>query len=165
MVFEPSILDLTFNHVAFPPNLPGQSDDSETNDVQKSFVTRMLHAVAEISGDVDDDPPPVWLTVENILKTCLLVNQSGFVNKKLLLGVLQGLGPGDASMVFVGQQNACVFIRKPMWAPAISFFIYLCMHPKMELLIDFAFLFQGWARCSRVWGIRDVTSSRSNPGG
>lgn len=114
MVFEPSILDLTFNHVAFPPNLPGQSDDSETNDVQKSFVTRMLHAVAEISGDVDDDPPPVWLTVENILKTCLLVNQSGFVNKKLLLGVLQGLGPGDASMVFVGQQNACVFIRKPM---------------------------------------------------
>jgi hypothetical protein len=114
MVFEPSILELTFNHIAFPPDLPGQSDDSKTNDVQNSFVTQMLHAVAKIREGVDDDPPPVWLTVENILKTSLLVNQSGFVNKKLLLGVLRGLKPGDASMIFVGQQNACVFIRKPM---------------------------------------------------
>lgn len=113
MVFEPSILQLTFNHIASPPNLPGQSDDRETDHVHNSFVTRMLNAVAEISNGVDKDLLAVWLTVEKLLNTGLLVNQNGFVNRKLLVGVLQGLRLGEATMVFVGQQNACVFIRKP----------------------------------------------------
>ncbi|CAI7604411.1 unnamed protein product [Penicillium viridicatum] len=114
MVVEPSTLDLAFNHIAFPPNLPGEGDGSETDNVHNYFVTLMLHAMVKISEGVGEDSSSVWLTVENILKTCLLVNQGGFVNKKLLLGVIEGLKPGDASMVFVGQQNACLLIRKPM---------------------------------------------------
>jgi hypothetical protein len=48
IVVEPSILDLTFSHIAFPPDLPGQTDDSKTDDVHNSFMARILHAVAKI---------------------------------------------------------------------------------------------------------------------
>mgnify|MGYP006902573717 FL=1 len=31
MAVEPSTLDLAFNHIALPPNLPGEGDGSETD--------------------------------------------------------------------------------------------------------------------------------------
>ncbi|KAL2779878.1 hypothetical protein BJX66DRAFT_345994 [Aspergillus keveii] len=51
--------------------------------------------------------------IQKTLRMCQLVNQQGFVNKRVLLQGWRDLDTGDASIVFVGQQNACILIQKP----------------------------------------------------
>lgn len=47
----PHILSLIFNHVVFPPKLPGRADpEGATEDVQSGLLDRVLHVIKVLKG-------------------------------------------------------------------------------------------------------------------
>jgi hypothetical protein len=114
MTIQPTTLQLVFNHVAFPPKLPGRSDsESEIEDVKGDLLNRLLGAVKRVKEGANDEALHVLRSIGKLLETCRLVNGSGFVNKASLMNSFAELQPGDAITVYIGEQNACLFIRKP----------------------------------------------------
>lgn len=63
MAIDSSILELTFNHIAFPPKLPGQRD-SKVEDVDRDILTRLGTAVQTIKSFTDDEATSVWEDIE-----------------------------------------------------------------------------------------------------
>ncbi|KAL3476021.1 hypothetical protein BJX99DRAFT_258915 [Aspergillus californicus] len=108
-----SVLQLVFNHVVLPPNLPGQSDGTRTDEVNEALVARMLRALSTLMSTAEHDLTLLLNVLKKAVRMCQLVNQQGFVNKSVLLRGWRDLDTDDASIVFVGQQNACILIQKP----------------------------------------------------
>jgi hypothetical protein len=108
-----SVLQLVFNHVVLPPNLPGQHDGSRTDEVNQSLVARVLDGLSTLMSTAEHDLTLLLKGMQKTVRMCQLVNQQGFVNKRILLQGWRKMDTGDASIVFVGQQNACILIQKP----------------------------------------------------
>lgn len=108
-----NIFPLVFNHIAFPPKLPLQGEsEEETIEVQKDLTRRLLCAIDALQAFSEGSLVSVWRHVKKLLESCSSVNGNGFVNKGLLSNIFQELKAGDAVPLYIGQQNACLFIRK-----------------------------------------------------
>ncbi|KAE8372270.1 hypothetical protein BDV26DRAFT_274461 [Aspergillus bertholletiae] len=109
---NPSIVVDTFNHIAFPPKLPGRRDVKPA-EVHLDLVTRLRHAVQTLHGAADDDMKEVWQSLELVLNTCHAVNENVIVNKVALLDSFKKLHPGRAIIVYIAEQNAALLFRAP----------------------------------------------------
>ncbi|OJJ73414.1 hypothetical protein ASPBRDRAFT_503222 [Aspergillus brasiliensis CBS 101740] len=101
-----------FNHIAFPPKLPGRKD-LKPEKVERDLVIRLRHAVEILHNVADDASKPVWQSITATLDTCNAVNENGMVNKVALLDALGRVLSGEAVIVHVGEQNAALLIRMP----------------------------------------------------
>lgn len=109
-----STLSLTFNHVVFPPKLPGRADgEDEAGEVHRDMIRRLLHSIATLKNVFNEGYMPLWQSIEGSLEICRQVNGTGFVNKTELLDALKRLSLGHGIIVYIERQNACIFIRKP----------------------------------------------------
>lgn len=114
MMFQPKSISLVFNHIVFPPSLPGGgANESESEQVQNDLRSRLAVAVETLEKLLGNENKHVWLSIKESLKICAAVNRSGFVNKTALLAALRNMQLGNALIVYIGQQNACLLIRKP----------------------------------------------------
>ncbi|KAE8135900.1 hypothetical protein BDV38DRAFT_120045 [Aspergillus pseudotamarii] len=108
---NPKIVVDTFNHIAFPPKLPGKRD-SQPEKVDLDLITRLRHAVQTLHRMADDDMKAVWQWIEVMLDTCRLVNENGMVNKVALLDAFDKLHPESPVIVYIAEQNAALLFRK-----------------------------------------------------
>lgn len=115
MVLDPSILALTFNHVVLPSQLPGKHDSNEESQfINADLTQRLIQSVEVLKKHSSDDLSAAWQAVKRFLETCVHVNGDGFVNKDMTLQALKELTPGNAIALYIVQQNACLFVRKPV---------------------------------------------------
>ncbi|EED24514.1 hypothetical protein TSTA_078690 [Talaromyces stipitatus ATCC 10500] len=110
MTSKSSILELTFNHIAFPPKLPGKRD-GQVEAVEKDILTRLRTAVRTIKAYPNDSTPSIWEDIERSLAICRLVNENGFLNREALEVALQSVKLDDTIVLHVSQQNAGLLIR------------------------------------------------------
>ncbi|CRG89375.1 N-(5-amino-5-carboxypentanoyl)-L-cysteinyl-D-valine synthase [Talaromyces islandicus] len=106
-------LSLVFNHLAFPPKLPGRRDtDEEVELLQKDLVSRLISEVGTLKQKTDNEETCAWSSVDASLKICKVLNDTQFINQETLLYHLKYLQPGGDLILNIGSQNACLFIRK-----------------------------------------------------
>lgn len=108
---SPDILVDLFNHIAFPPKLPGRRD-KEPAEVEYALITRLLHAVRTLQQLADDDMKHVWQFIQKTLHTSRDVNEEGMVGKDNMLEAFNKLDLRGAIIVNIGEQNAALLIRK-----------------------------------------------------
>ncbi|PLB47748.1 hypothetical protein P170DRAFT_510506 [Aspergillus steynii IBT 23096] len=106
-----SLLNLTFNHVAFPPQLPGKQDPRD-EDVNGDLTRRLLDAVKALREHGQSEASPTWNTIEKSLALCTLVNENGHINKARLLKAFKNIQPDHAVILHIVEQNAGVMIRQ-----------------------------------------------------
>ncbi|KAJ9255026.1 hypothetical protein DTO207G8_3210 [Paecilomyces variotii] len=110
----PHILSLIFNHVVFPPKLPGRADpEGATEEVQSGLLDRVLNAIKVLKRASGVEYRSLWESIEKSLKTCRSVNVAGYLDKEALVAEFKKLRSGNAIMVYLEQQNACILIRMP----------------------------------------------------
>ncbi|PWY88271.1 hypothetical protein BO70DRAFT_419943 [Aspergillus heteromorphus CBS 117.55] len=109
---SPRVLADTFRHVALPPKLPGKQDKDPT-EVDGELITRLRHAIQDLTSATDEEAKGVWSSIDQTLGTFCTVNNDGMVNKAALLGAFGKLRPGNAVIVYVAEQNAALLIRCP----------------------------------------------------
>lgn len=112
MANNPSILELTFNHIAFPPKLPGTRDakiEAVENDILMRLRTAVLTTKAYSS---DNDAISVWECVEKSLEICQHINGDRFINREVFESTLQSLdNNGTIIILHVTEQNAGLTLR------------------------------------------------------
>ncbi|KAE8135378.1 hypothetical protein BDV38DRAFT_285011 [Aspergillus pseudotamarii] len=114
MVVNNTILAMTFNHVVLPPKLPGEQEtEAQVIEVQNDLLSRVLDAAGKLKEISDAKAVVVWESIEKTLRTLKEVRTEGWVNEASLLGALKDLQPGNAIIVHVALQNACILIRYP----------------------------------------------------
>lgn len=124
MANNPSILELTFNHIAFPPKLPG-TRDAKIEAVEKDILTRLrtaVHTTKAYSSD-NDDAISAWECIEKSLEICQHVNGNSFINREALQSTLQSLDNNDTITIIlhVTEQNAGLTIRSRGYARSTCF--------------------------------------------
>ncbi|KAH8698926.1 hypothetical protein BGW36DRAFT_406791 [Talaromyces proteolyticus] len=113
MSMKSPILRLIYNHVAFPPNLPGTRDsDEETISVHKDLITRLIDAISILKQNANDETLDAWQLIEASLRSCLLLHANGFINKEGFLNALGNFHSGTSIILYLELQNACLFIRR-----------------------------------------------------
>lgn len=111
MANNSSILELTFNHIAFPPKLPG-TRDPQVELVERDLLTRLRTAVHTTKAySSDNDATSVWESVEESLEICQFINENSFINREALDSTLRSLKPDHTLILHVTQQNAGLIIR------------------------------------------------------
>lgn len=112
---EPNILALTFNHVALPPQLPGKHDSNpEIEKVNRQLIERLIRSV-EILKTVHESSIEVSNSIEKLLRKCMLLTGNGFVNRDAALCAFKEIAPGEALILYIAQQNACLYLRRPRY--------------------------------------------------
>ncbi|KAE8351950.1 hypothetical protein BDV28DRAFT_149500 [Aspergillus coremiiformis] len=107
-----TVISLTFNHVALPPKLPGkQETEAQVQEVQNDLLSRVLDALNKLKEIGDANAAIIWQSIEKTLRRCGEVNTEGWINEESILSTLKELQPGDAIIVHVALQNACILIR------------------------------------------------------
>jgi hypothetical protein len=70
-----SVLELTFNHIAFPPKLPG-TRDAKVKVVEKDILTRLRTTVHTIKAYSSvNDAISIWEGIKESLEICQFVNE------------------------------------------------------------------------------------------
>ncbi|RAO65870.1 uncharacterized protein BHQ10_001882 [Talaromyces amestolkiae] len=111
MTNNSSTLELTFNHLAFPPKLPG-TRDPKVELVERDILTRLRTAVHTTKAySSNNDAMSVWESLEGSLEICQFVNENGFINREALESTLRSLNPDHTLILHVTQQNAGLIIR------------------------------------------------------
>ena len=110
MAIDSNVLELTFNHVAFPPKLPGKCD-SKIEDVDRDLLTRLRTAVSTIKNYADNEFASIWDDIDESLAICQPLNESSFINRQALESALQSLKPNHTIILHVTKQNAGLIIR------------------------------------------------------
>ena len=124
MAANGKVLPLTFNHVVLPPRLPGKREtDAQVLEVQNDLLSRVLNAVKQMKEIRDArnvviwEPDATliapWESIEKTLRTVVEVSTEAWVNEASLLRALQELQPGNAIILHIALQNACMLIRYP----------------------------------------------------
>jgi hypothetical protein len=115
---EPNILALTFNHVALPSQLPGKHDgNTEVEKVNKELAERLLQSVDVLRSFCHKSSIEALDSIEKSWRKCMLINGNGFVNRDAALGAFKEIEPGDALILYIAQQNACLYLRRPWYVP------------------------------------------------
>ncbi|KAF4632731.1 hypothetical protein G7Y89_g5393 [Cudoniella acicularis] len=104
------ILESLYNHIAFPPRLPGRQE-AKLDQLQHALVERLI-AAAIILRDRQDQYREQWDSLRRSLYLCKLVNSGGKLNKSTLRTVFQQLQPNDTLILHVTEANAAVLIRR-----------------------------------------------------
>ncbi|KAE8553420.1 hypothetical protein EYB25_004802 [Talaromyces marneffei] len=105
------VLELTFNHIAFPPKLPG-TRDAKVEVVEKDILTRLRTAVHITKAySSDNDATSVWEGLEESLEICQFVNENSFINREAMESTLLSIKPHHTLILHVTQQNAGLIIR------------------------------------------------------
>ncbi|KAL1886622.1 hypothetical protein Plec18167_000554 [Paecilomyces lecythidis] len=114
------VLLRVFNHIAFPPNLPGEADhEGVTEDVRFDLLDRLLAAVNVLNKASGTEYTTIWEeSIKKSLKVCRSIHtyineEAGRINQKALLKNFKELQCGNAVIIYLEQQNACILIRKP----------------------------------------------------
>ncbi|KUL85151.1 hypothetical protein ZTR_06218 [Talaromyces verruculosus] len=110
MAIDSNVLELTFNHVAFPPKLPGKRD-SKIEDVDRDLLTRLRTAVSTIKNYADNEFTSTWDDIDESLAICQPLNESSFINRQALESALQSIKPNHTIILHVTKQNAGLIIR------------------------------------------------------
>ena len=105
------LLNLTFNHIAFPPQLPGKQDP-RNEDVNGDLTRRLLDAVKVLGEHGQSETSTTWNIIDKSLTICTLVNENGHVNKARLLKAFKDIQPDHAIILHIVEQNAGVMIRQ-----------------------------------------------------
>lgn len=114
MAINSKMLSLTFNHVVLPPKLPGkQETEAQVIEIQNDLLSRVLDPARKLKEISDAKSVVAWEYIERMLRTLEEVSTKGWVNEASLLGALKDLQPGNAIIVQVALQNACILIRYP----------------------------------------------------
>ncbi|KAE8377081.1 hypothetical protein BDV26DRAFT_293508 [Aspergillus bertholletiae] len=114
MAVNSKILALTFNHVVLPPRLPGKREtEAQVLEVQNDLLSRVLDAVGQLKSINDATSVVPWGSIEKTLRNIEEVTTEAWVNEVSLLGALKELQPGNAIILHVALQNACIIIRYP----------------------------------------------------
>ncbi|KAE8402926.1 hypothetical protein BDV37DRAFT_294915 [Aspergillus pseudonomiae] len=124
MAANSKVLPLTFNHVVLPPRLPGKREaDAQVLEVQNDLLSRVLNAVKQmkeirdarnvVTWEPDATLIAPWESIEKTLRTVVEVSTEAWVNEASLLRALQELQPGNAIILHIALQNACILIRYP----------------------------------------------------
>ncbi|KAB8204880.1 hypothetical protein BDV34DRAFT_225899 [Aspergillus parasiticus] len=114
MAVHSGTLPLTFNHIVFPPKLPGKREtEVQVLEVQNDLLSRVIDAVGQLKEISDAKAVVAWESIEKTLRTLGEVSTEGWVNEASLLGALEELQPGNAIILHVALQNACIIIRYP----------------------------------------------------
>jgi hypothetical protein len=127
MAIDSNILELTFNHIAFPPKLPGKRD-SKVEDVDREILTRLRSAVSIIKNYADNEAISVWEDIEESLTICQPLNENSFINRQALESTLQSLKPSHIIILHVTKQNAGLIIRSLEYVPLNFLFSRLASH-------------------------------------
>lgn len=111
MANNSSTLELTFNHIAFPPKLPG-TRDPQIELVERDILTRLRTAVHTTKAySSNNDAISIWESLEGSLEICQFVNENSFINREALNSTLRSLNPDHTLILHVTQQNAGLIIR------------------------------------------------------
>ncbi|KAE8311556.1 hypothetical protein BDV41DRAFT_578450 [Aspergillus transmontanensis] len=114
MAVHRNILPLTFSHIVLPPKLPGKREtEAQVLEVQNDLLSRVIDAVGQLKEISDAKAVVAWESIEKTLRTLGEVSTEGWVNEASLLGALEELQPGNAIILHVALQNACILIRYP----------------------------------------------------
>lgn len=106
-------LSLVFNHLAFPPKLPGRRDtDEEIELIQRDLVSRLIDEVGTLKQKTDNEEARTWSAVNASLTACKVLNDGQFINREPILKLLEHLQPDWHLILNIASQNACVIIRK-----------------------------------------------------
>lgn len=111
---SPNTLEDVFNHIAFPPKVPGSCESEEESEaVDRDMNSRMLGGVRSLKDGCQEKLKSDWESIQNALSLCQSLNSTGFLNKESLLEALQTLRVDNPVILHISQQNACLLIRKP----------------------------------------------------
>ncbi|KAB8223469.1 hypothetical protein BDV33DRAFT_200446 [Aspergillus novoparasiticus] len=112
MAVHSGTLPLAFNHIVLPPKLPGKREtEPQVLEVQNDLLSRVIDAVGQLKEISDAKAVVTWESIEKTLRTLGEVSTEGWVNEASLLGALKELQPGNAIILHVALQNACIIIR------------------------------------------------------
>lgn len=105
-----AVLSLTFNHVAFPPQLPGRQDP-RGDEVNADLTRRLLDATRTLRDSENADAVTTWNTIEKSLTICTMLSQNGHISKSCLRRACEDLTTDHVIILNVAEQNAGVMIR------------------------------------------------------
>lgn len=103
------MLDLVFNHLALPPQLPGRADD-KIEEIEQALIARLLGAGRMLRDSTDFFDQ--WDCIRRSLQTCKTLNLGGKLNRKSLISEFQALDSRDVLILHVSQQNAGILISR-----------------------------------------------------
>lgn len=107
----PSKLELLFNHVTLPPQLPGKCDH-KIEEIEAALILRLLNASRELRDLVHNDFAVQWDSIRQSLQICKAVNAGGKINKASLVTEFQKLEHNDILILHIAEQNAGLLIRR-----------------------------------------------------
>lgn len=107
----PSTLELLFNHVTLPPQLPGKCDH-KIEEIEAALILRLLNASRELRDLVHNDFGFQWDSIRQSLQICKAVNAGGKINKACLVTEFRRLKHNDVLILHIAEQNAGLLIRR-----------------------------------------------------
>jgi len=119
-------MESLFHHFALPQRLPGSEEDN-LDEIEGAFVNRLDRAawtMRTTSGQESDTLglkiTAAWQSIRRLLFAAKTVNPGGIVNGAKLQAELGSMAVDGALLVYVGSQNAALFIYRLSRFVAIS---------------------------------------------
>ncbi|KAI9765237.1 MAG: hypothetical protein M1840_007729 [Geoglossum simile] len=120
----PPLLELVFNHVALPPQLPAKQDGrNDQIRVERALTDRLLDASRTLRDNTRDEFGSHWERIRHLLQTCKTVNAGAKLDRPTLLSNLRTLERNDLVILHVAEQNAGLLIRRlhNTWGESVVF--------------------------------------------
>ncbi len=97
------------NHLSLPPLLP-QRQDHDIDKVEVDLVERLVRAT-KVMRDLPDNPSlEVWDSIRRSLEACKSITVNRRLEKASLITALRNISRTDFLPVYIGTQNAALFI-------------------------------------------------------
>ena len=103
-----SFVELLFNHVVLPPQLPGRAD-STIHQVECGLNERLQNCTSILLELTHRD---IWGSLGVVLSVCKTLNARGKLNSTFLLSRFQNLEHGNLLILHISEQNAALIIRR-----------------------------------------------------
>jgi len=106
-----AIVEVLFNHLALPPNLP-QRQDANLAQIEASLVDYLLIASRVLRDLPNHDCYGTWESIRQCLTACKTLNVHGRIDRTILLRELRYLKLGDFLILHIASQNAGLLIYR-----------------------------------------------------
>ncbi|KAI1808649.1 hypothetical protein F4811DRAFT_569460 [Daldinia bambusicola] len=107
------VLKALFHHIALPAMLP-QSSESNTEDVERAILDRLIIAVKLMQNAMGGPLWQTWDSIRRSLLSCKAMNIGGKLERTQLALCLRQLRDSDLVILHLGAQNAGLLVYKPV---------------------------------------------------
>jgi hypothetical protein len=105
------MLELLYNHVALPSQLPG-TEDARIDEISNGLIIRLLDASRHLKDLTTSDLYFPWDSIRRSLQTCKTLNLGGKLNSESLVSAFRALQHNEIIILHISEQNAGLLIRR-----------------------------------------------------